>query len=204
MTGLLLAVVIGLMAPQGSQPTAADCACATARQTNGWCEAHRVGYVASVKITSGRLYEVLDAHGHELDLTTFQCDACRKAIASDGFCDQHRIGFVGRLAYFSRLTYELARGEPVDPAGIECPACRVNAGSHGWCDKCSRGMVGDVAIRDKAAYQHAAKAVEILISAAQTAARCEWCAVAMITDTQCPDCKITYKDGVPVPAPANR
>jgi hypothetical protein len=186
----------------GAAPAPESCTCATAKATHGWCEAHARGYVAAVEIRSRHLYDTLDAHGHTLDLGTFQCASCKQAIASDGFCEEHRIGFVGRQAYFSRLTYELARGEPREPSSISCRACRKNARSLGWCDKHGVGMVGSVAVKDRLAYDHAAKAVGILKEASEAAKRCEHCAMAMVTDTQCPFHRITYKDGKPVPAPA--
>ena len=176
-------------------PASAPCACATALVTNGWCERHEVGYVAGVVIKSKMLYETLDAHGHVLDLTTFVCPMCRKAIETDGFCEDHKIGFVAKQAYFSRLTYELARGKPVDPAMIPCAACRSNTKSHGWCEKHKVGMAGRVAITDHDAYLRTLKAIGILEIANKMAARCEGCAVAIVTNSFCPNHRIRYRDG---------
>lgn len=194
-----LLVVLVLCA---ATPVQEPCTCTRAKVAGGWCEVHATGYVAGVEIHSRLLYDALDAHGHTLDLSTFKCPTCRQAIASDGFCEQHRVGFVSEQAYFSRLTYELARGEAKDPIEITCPVCLRNARSLGWCDKCGLGMIGYVAIKDRQAYERAAKAVEILQAATLTVKRCEWCAIAMVTDTQCPLCRISYKDGKPVTAPA--
>lgn len=200
MTRAVLAACLVLMslAVQAAAPTPGPCTCAAARSTHGWCQAHARGYVAAVEIRSRLLYEALDAHGHTLDLGTFQCASCKQAIASDGFCEEHRIGFVRKQAYFSRLTYELARGEHRDPASITCPVCRKNAESLGWCEKHGVGMVGSVAIRDRQAYERAAGAVGIVKAASEMAERCEHCAMAMVTDTQCPVHRIAYKDGKPV------
>ena len=201
-TSFLLTVWLSAMGLSGqAAPTPGSCTCITAKDTNGWCEAHGVGYVASVRIRSKMLYETLDAHGHTLDLDTFHCASCRKAIESNGFCEQHRIGFVGRQVYFSRLTYELARGESRDTARIECRVCRRNTESHGWCERCKVGMVGKIAIEDRQAYERVSRAIEILSAASEAAERCEYCAVAMVTDTRCPRCKIAYKDGKPLPSP---
>jgi len=185
----------------GKAPAAESgaCTCVAARMTNGWCSLHEVGYVGSVRIRSSILYETLDAHGHAVDLSTFTCESCRKAISEEGFCEKDRIGFVDDLAYFSRLTYELARGYLTDPESLDCPVCRKNSETLGWCDADSRGMVGQVAIRDREAWERTAKAVAILREAVKTSERCERCAAAMVTDTQCPYCRITYKDGKPVP-----
>jgi len=182
----------------GSSPEQ-PCTCAEARLADGWCGTHRVGYVAMVRIPSRLVYDALDAHGHVLDLDTFTCPACRKAIDAGGFCDEHHTGFVRKEAYFSRLTYEMARGERLDPAGIACPACRRNSASLGWCARDGRGMVGVVAIRDRSAYDRAAAAVTVVRAAAETVTRCEGCAVAMVTDTECWRCRITYRNGLAQP-----
>lgn len=213
MSGILLAVWLGTIGPIGAVPpppapstgaVPAPCTCATAEATSGWCDAHGVGYVASVRIRSRMLYDTLDAHGHAVDPDTFDCVSCKKAIESSGFCSEHQIGFVRGQAYFSRLTYELARGETKDPAKITCPVCRRNARSHGWCERHEIGMIGSVAIEDKDGYRAVEKAREILLVANKTAERCEYCAVAIVHDSDCPMCRITYKDGKPMPSPTGR
>ncbi|HET9481416.1 MAG TPA: hypothetical protein VFP98_06660 [Candidatus Polarisedimenticolia bacterium] len=180
----------------------AACTCEAARLDTGWCERHGVGYVASIPIRSRLLYETLDAHGHTLDPDAFTCEICRVAIRTDGFCEKDRIGFVRTQAYFSRLTYELARGERLPPGTIDCPACRKNAESLGWCERCRVGMIGSVHAKDRLAYDKASAAVVILVAANETAARCEECAVAMITDSLCARHRISYREGKPVAAPA--
>jgi hypothetical protein len=177
------------------------CVCATSRVTNGWCAIHGFGYVGGLKIESAWLYEALDAHGHDLDLSTFACPACKKAIASDGYCEEHRIGFVRRQAYFSKLTYETAKAEPKDVAALGCPVCRKNAEDHGWCGKDKLGLVGPFAFRSRADYDEAVRALEIVRLAAVASKRCDHCAGAIITDTQCPFCLIRYKGGKAVPVP---
>src|SRR5262245_35187044 len=52
------------------------CSCGTTFHSNGWCERHKLGYVAGVPIRSFLLWETLDAHGHQLDLSTFTCESC--------------------------------------------------------------------------------------------------------------------------------
>ena len=185
--------------PSTKESPSAPCTCGEAKGMSGWCERHGVGYVGDVKIRSWLLYETMDAHGHPLGNSTFQCPECQKALDSDGFCEAHRVGFVGKKAYFSRLTYELARAENTDPTKIVCPVCRKNARSHGWCEAHRIGMVGNLAIKGRERYQHVAKAIDILEIANKTSERCEHCAMAIVTDSRCPFHKITYKDGHPVP-----
>jgi len=172
-----------------------ECVCATSRAINGWCAIHEFGYIGGVKVTSRWLHEAADAHGHQVDPTTFNCTDCRRAIETDGFCPTHRIGFVGKLAYFSRLTYELARGEVRRAPSIACATCRKNSESYGWCARSKIGMVGEVALRDRASFDQAVAALKIFMIANETARRCDRCAVAIITDTECPVCRIAYKDG---------
>ncbi len=180
-----------------SAPAAAD-PCADARSLDGWCKEEEVGFVANVAIRSRLLWDAMDAHGHLLDLSTFTCPTCRKAIDEEGFCEQHRTGFVKKMAYFSRLTYEMARGERVDPARLRCPDCRRNAETSGSCAKHRTGMIGNVAIRDRAAWERAEAAVQILRRAVDMLPHCEWCAIAMVTDTKCPIDKTQWRGGQPV------
>jgi len=190
--------------PSTKKDPAARCTCGDARSMSGWCERQGIGYVADVKIRSWLLFEMMDAHGHAVDIGSgaFQCPECQKAIHSDGFCEEHRIGFVGKQAYFSRLTFELARADPVDPRKIACPVCRMNARGHGWCEAHQTGMVNNLAILGRERYQHVLKAIEILEIANKASERCEHCAMAIVTDSRCPFHKITYKDGNPLPAPS--
>jgi len=184
--------------PSTVKDPSAPCTCGAARGMSGWCERHGVGYVADVKIRSWLLYEMMDAHGHTIGVRTFPCPVCQEALDSDGYCEEHRMGFVGKQAYFSRLTYELARGQSTDPAKIVCPVCRKNARGHGWCEAHQTGMVGNLAIMGRQRYQAVAKAIEILEIASKTSERCEHCALAIVTDSRCPFHRITYKDGHPV------
>ena len=199
MTLVLLGLLL-LGSPGGASVDRA-CVCATMRATNGWCDVHQFGYVAGLKITSAWLFEALDAHGHAVDTSTYTCPACRRAIAEDGYCEEHRIGFVHKLAYFSRLTYEQAHGELKRPEELRCATCRKNSESHGWCDRDKAGMVGMTMIRDRARYDVTVHALEIVEAANREAKRCDYCAVAMITDTECPYHKIRYKDGKVIDKP---
>lgn len=168
---------------------------------SGWCERHGIGYVGSVKIRSWLLYEIMDAHGHTLDFSNLQCPECRKAMTTDGYCEEHKIGFVAKKAYFSRLTFELARAEKRDLLKISCPVCWRNASDRGWCETHQVGMVGDRAILGRERWDHVAKAIGILEIAEKMSEQCEQCAMAIVTDARCPYHRITYKDGHPVPGP---
>jgi hypothetical protein len=198
MTGLLLALGLLLHEPAVTPPSD-RCVCRDARGAGGWCAVHQVGYLGGVRITSTWLYDTMDAHGHEVDPATFPCPACRRAIEEHGFCREHRVGFVQGKAYFSILTHHLAKGEVRQVEGIPCRRCRRNARSHGWCRRCGVGMVGSIALRSRREFEEAVQAVGVLRAASATAARCHHCAAAMVTDTQCPFCRIRYRSGKAVP-----
>ena len=151
--------------------------------------------MAGVEVKARILFETLDAHGHEVDLSTFPCPACRRAIETEGFCDEHKVGFVAKLAYFSRLTHELARAKVVEPSTIACSACARNARTRGWCSKHRLGMAGHFAIADREAYARVDKSLGILQVANEAATRCEYCATAIVTDTFCPVHRIKYREG---------
>ena len=198
----LLSLLLLALLPAAPLSVAEEvCTCADARLVNGWCETHEKGYLASIEIPSKRLFEALDAHGHEVDPDSFKCETCRHALETDGFCEDHRIGFLNGQAYFSRLTHVLSSGSITPIGEIDCPLCRANAEGHGWCDAHGIGMIGNVAIEDREAYEHAVESMRILHEAIRAAGRCEYCAVAIQTDTTCPRCRIRYRNGEPVDAP---
>jgi len=200
---ILLAFFLGASYLLSSAAPNADppCRCAAARMMNGWCDRHDHGYVGNVEVRSRLLYEALDAHGHTVVLSTYQCPLCQDAIATEGYCEKHRVGFVRGQAYYSRLTYELAKAEIADTGKITCRTCRKNAETRGWCPKCRLGRAGPFVVRDESAYHRMEKAIEILMLANEAIARCENCSVAIITDGVCPVCRTRYKDGRPINKP---
>ena len=141
---MLLAVVAlaaaGIAAADGGSP----CTCDDHEEIGVWCDAHEIGHVAGVEITSAELFETLDAHGHVIPSRSITCKVCRNAKASTGYCEDHHMGWVNGLAYMSRLTYHLARGENREPGEITCEACREHTKSLGWCETCQLGRVGHV------------------------------------------------------------
>jgi hypothetical protein len=171
------------------------CVCAADRLKGGWCRVHQMGYVGGIAVHSGWLFDTIDPHGHDVDVTMFPCPTCQRAVATDGMCREHKVGFVGGRAYFSVLTHHLAKGTVRAPAEISCARCRANARGHGWCDRCKVGMLGATTLHDRAEYEEAIRAAEVLQAADRVAARCDRCAAAMVTDTICPVHLITYKDG---------
>ena len=204
----ILFAALGLLLLAGcatttTNTTTTNTACTNilAKVNNGWCNECELGYVAGVTINSQMLFEALDAHGHEIGPKGVQCRSCRQAIQIDGYCDRDQIGWVNQQAYFSTLTYRLAKGQSKDISKISCPLCRANAQTQGWCDSCQVGMVGNVAFGNKEDFQQASQPYEVLLAAAEMAGTCEVCATAMLFDSTCPVCKISYRNGKKVPSP---
>ncbi len=190
-------VIVGCLVAAPRPPV---CICTVAKIHGGWCEACKVGYVASLKIESWMLYETLDNHGHDIDPKIIPCESCKKAVEVDGFCDACRIGYVGKQSYFIPLTYYVAKGEAKDPSQIKCVTCRKSMEGGGWCETCKVGMVGNVAVKDRKGYEEADQAFRRLRLAVSHLKECETCAVAMFMNSLCPKCRITYEDGKPVTA----
>ncbi len=183
------------------------CTCRAARVVNGWCELHAVGFVAGVRVRYRLLFETLDPHGHDLDPATVTCPRCREAIGSDGWCDECHIGWQQGMAYMTRLTWLLAKGESVTASTPLCSSCRVASTAPGaveprWCDACGAGLVGDVRFTDRPVFDEASDAFQVLRRALERAKACELCACAIVYDRTCPDCRITYRHGVAVAEPA--
>ena len=120
-------LIIGAVPPVSEAPDD-PCVCAQARIANGWCDTHDVGYVAGLPIRSANLFEALDAHGHDFDPASMECESCQVAIKSDGLCPECQWGFVDGQLFFSKLTYLIALGKAKDIATISCATCRRNAG----------------------------------------------------------------------------
>ncbi len=197
--GLLAAVLVA------HPPVATTSSCIEATLTNGWCRVCQVGFIAGADIKSKIFYETLDPHGHDVEFEAMPCPICRTAVKVDGFCEPHRVGYVAGRAYFSNLTYSLARGETTDARTLACPICRKNArrqphddDATGWCDVCNLGMVGNVAFNDRAHFEVAQEEFDKLVLSLRRLDRCELCAAASFFDTRCQICDITYKDGKPV------
>jgi hypothetical protein len=172
-----------------------SCTCDLARTQNGWCGGHRVGWVAGIRVPSADLFDVLDAHGHEIDPATITCASCRDALDTDGYCTVHAWGFVDEHLYVSKLTWVLGRGQPRDPATISCTTCRAHAVMPGWCDSCGIGMTGLVAYDDRALFDEATGEMDRLMRAVGTLPRCETCAIRHFENGRCDACGLTWTDG---------
>lgn len=178
-----------------------SCVCVTARVNDAWCDACGAGYLAGLRIPSKRLFEVLDAHGHDYEKERLRCESCQKAIREEGYCTQCRIGFYKNMCYLSRLSYEVARGRRVDPAKVTCETCRKNTGTFGWCEACGVGHIGTIITVDRAGYEAGSQQADRLLKAIARLRPCESCAIAYFTNGYCTTCKKRYRDGSAVDTP---
>jgi len=186
----------------GLQPTpVAECSCAQATLSNGWCSRCRVGYVAGLKVPSLLMYDALDAHGHTIDPERMTCPTCRHAIETDGFCATCRIGYIARKAWLSRLTYYVAKGTVVKLEDINCPRCRAHHGAVGWCDECKLGIVGNIEHSDRQSFDALAEEFRRLLAAVARIKECETCAVASLTNGRCMTCRKVFENGEAKPLP---
>jgi hypothetical protein len=139
---------------------------------------------------------MLDLHGHHVSAEKTKCARCREAMRAGGFCDTCHMGYVNGHGYFSRVCYHLAKGRVLARSAASRKACCPANGD--WCPTCKLGIVGNRAFDDERDVKDAQRYYDVLKSALKTAERCENCAMAMIADSRCPDCHVTYKDGKPV------
>jgi hypothetical protein len=56
-------------------------------------------------------------------------------------------------------------------------------------------MVGPFAIRDRQEFDRTVAALDLFLVANEAARRCSYCAGAIMTNSECPACRIAYKDG---------
>ena len=185
-------VFVGAVSAVAPDP---GCKCASRKEIGVWCDACAVGHVAAVRIKSVALFQAIDAHGHHTNPESLRCEACRKLAKSGGYCDSCRTGFVSGKAYFSKLTYLLARGTLTDSPSVKCKTCRGHTREPGWCDTCSVGMIGHIAFKNKEVFNQALKARDVLLRAVEQVDKCLSCAIAMAVDRECRRCRKSYKDG---------
>ncbi|MCH7994846.1 MAG: hypothetical protein IIB57_10455 [Planctomycetes bacterium] len=175
----------------GCSAALAECTCGIAKVENGWCGDCKVGYVAGVKIKSDALFESL--LGHEVDEAKIKCPSCKKAHDAGGLCESCKTGFVEGKAYHSWVGYRLASGKFKHTADIKCPGCRKAAEGAGWCDGCAVGYVAHRKYTDRKDHEQAVHAQKVLRLA--TASKCETCAIAMVSDGECAQCKVKFTNG---------
>lgn len=209
MTNALRTLSIGLVTVVVAAAAYADCTCKTSAKKDGWCTDCKVGFVDGVKIKSRKLYDALQGELVSADKTS--CSGCKAAaakaatskltsakLASDKGATCCGKTFVGKKSYRSPVAAILASGHPVDMAKIadsKCEGCKAAAKNNGFCKDCGVGIVAGRLYKGKENFAKAQQAYATLVKASKAVDVCEGCAVAMVTDSKCESCKVSFKDG---------
>lgn len=171
----------------------AECVCKTVMAKDGWCGGCKIGFVDGVKLEHENLYKALQ--GMEVSEDKINCAGCKAAHASGGSCEHCHVTFVSNHAYKSPVAATLAHGKIVDKDAIACEGCKKAAASDGWCDHCTAGIVGNRVFMGKEQYEAAQHARKILTKATKKLAKCEGCAIAIVSDGTCGGCNVSFKGG---------
>lgn len=173
------------------------CICkAIYKDGSGWCSPCKEGAVHGVAIKSGKLYQALC--GVEVkDKSKMKCGGCKIAHEKNGKCDYCNVTFHDGKYYRSPIAVVLASGKAVDAKAVKCGGCKKAAHSKkgGFCSPCGAGHVGGMVFMGAKLFEKAVLAMNTLMDSAGVAGKCESCAVAMVTNGKCDQCKVEFKDG---------
>ncbi len=163
-----------------------------AKEGEGFCCGK--GKIFGVELASKKLYTSLA--GHKFDLENVKCPGCKAAAESNGRCDHCNVGASGGKFYHSSIAYALAKGAPVSAKkAAMCAGCKTAHADDGFCTGCGVGFVAGRMFKGKEIHGAALAAYKTIGKAVVTAKKCESCAVAMVTDGTCADCKVSFKNG---------
>ncbi len=179
----------------GDKKKESKCACSsnTAR-TVAWCVPCDGGSAFGHQTESEKLVAALA--GHQTKEDGIKCGGCKTAFKNSADCAHCKVGFRHGFAFHSPVSLALAKGDIVDLSALQCPRCQTIAKKGvGECTGCKVGVVASLMFKDKGDFKSAKKADMILTRAVRTAAKCEGCAVAMVSDGTCEGCKVSFKDG---------
>lgn len=191
---------LALVAAFSSAALAGGECCDKAKASDGWCGDCKMGFVAGITMKSRALYDAL--MGKEVTAEqASKCGGCQAAFASNGTCNECHVAFANHKMYRSPFAARLAMGKPIDRKAL-CKECQEHcakataeemAKHSGWCDACKAGFVNGKTYTSKESFQQAMDAHTLLTKAAE--AKCDGCAVAMVCDGACGECKVAFKDG---------
>ncbi len=194
----MLLTVAGVVALLGAvtPAIAGDCkGCKiVAKKGEGFCGGCNKGKAFGVELTSRKLYDQLA--GHSVDIEKMKCSGCKHAAATGGRCSHCNVGIVNGKAYASTVAHTLAKGMTVNvEKAAKCGGCKTAIKDQGRCSACDVGFVAGRAFSGEDAYKAAKAAYATLVKAVGMAKDCASCAIALVTDGECKDCKIKFKDG---------
>jgi hypothetical protein len=149
------------------------------------------------------------------DLTSTDSCACVEAKRTHGWCEACGVGYVGDVPIRSRYLWHVldAHGHTLNIESLNCVHCTEAAATDGYCADSKIGFVDGKAYfsrltwllaradrqeLERADYDALVHDLQILAIANKAAEHCEQCAAAIVTDTQCPVCRIRYQDGKPM------
>ena len=194
-------LVLGALAVAGlvSPAMAGDCPVCkkVADEGEGFCSDCGKGLAYGVKMASKTLYDALVGVNIKQDKMT--CPGCQAAAKKNGWCDHCNVGLAGGKAYKAPVAYYLAKGKPTTAEkAAHCGDCKVAFAKNSFCTGCNAGYVAGRVFKDRPNYDTALNAHKTLRKAAETATKCEQCAVAMVTDGTCEHCNVSFKNGEPI------
>ena len=164
--------------------------------TVAWCAQCKTGVAFGRRIKSEKLTAALN--GKEVNESAIKCGGCKTAFKVNGRCSHCKVSFSGGKAYNSPVALALSKGEVISPAKIRCAGCKTNfEKGKGFCTHCNAGVLAGLMFKNEKDYSAAQEAEAILTTAIKTADTCQACAVAMVTDGQCSQCKVSFKNGEP-------
>lgn len=187
-------VLVVALAFAGSPAWAGDCkGCSeVAKKGEGFHCGH--GKIFGVELTSEKLYRALV--GMKVEVEKMKCEGCKTAAKTGGTCKHCNVGLAQGKAYHSLIAHRVASGKPITAEhAAKCGGCKIAFKSNGRCSACDVGFVAGRMFSDKEVYTRAVSAYKTIVKAIGKAAKCEACAVAMVTDGKCPTCKVSFKDG---------
>jgi len=165
---------------------------------SGWCEPCGGGEAFGVAIKSKKLYKALQGKKIK-EKSKIKCGGCKKAEAKGGKCDGCHVAFNEGKVYHSPVAHILSKGVKVDAKAVKCRDCKesLESGKPKFCSACDGGFVGGLAYKTRVLYKQAKKAMKTLKRATKVSAKCEGCAVAMVSDGKCEHCNAKFTGGKP-------
>lgn len=172
--------------------------CEKPKAEDGWCDVCNVGYFALIKLKNKKVYAKVT--GREVDKEGLDCEECETAAAKNGECKQCEVFYASYNKYESPFSHTIALGEKIDLSSLTCEICKekTTLRGRGWCSRCKRGFVASHSFDDLKKYRSAMKARTVINLADKKARKCQTCALAMVVNSTCASCEITYENGKPV------
>lgn len=201
--GLALVAVVVVVAPGFAgddygkkltgDKTKCSCPSNTAR-TIAWCKPCMGGVAFGHSVKSKKLIAALA--GHEVKEDSIKCGGCKTAFKNNSKCLHCNVGFRHGMEFHSPVSLALAKGELIDIEKIGCPRCKsIAEDGKGECSGCKVGVVAGLLFKDMYDYKTAKMADTTLAKAIKSSSKCEGCAIAMVSDGTCEQCKVSFKGG---------